>query len=155
MIARELAFTKNTRIEFAHGQATKASRKMTNTLTDALLCHRDTLSTVLAWVWITILHPIFRRCYQFHFIVYVFFCNVVVVFKAMKKRKKSNKKSIKKKIFIHAWKQNFLVFQTWALLWPKKSVGRYFNASHTVLYFLYLNHVELCSYITMDQAEAC
>jgi hypothetical protein len=51
---------------------------MTNTLTDPLLSHRDTLSAVLAWVWITILHPIVRRCYQFHFIVHVFL-NVVVV----------------------------------------------------------------------------
>lgn len=78
MIAREFTFTKYTRIEFAHGQATKASREMTNTLTDSLFTHRDTLSTILAWIWITILHPIVRRCYQFHFIVYVFF-NVVVV----------------------------------------------------------------------------
>lgn len=78
IITREFTFTKYTRIEFAHGEATETSRKMTNTLADSLLSHRDTLSAVLAWIWITILHPIVRRCYQFHFIVYVFL-NVVVV----------------------------------------------------------------------------
>lgn len=73
MITCKFTFSKYTRIEFAHGQATKASSKMTNTLTDLLLSHRDTLSAVLARIWITILNPIVRRCYQLYFIVYVFF----------------------------------------------------------------------------------
>lgn len=73
MIAREFTFSEHTRIKFAHGQAAKAPREMTNTLADGLLFHRDTLPAVLAWVWITILHPIVRRRYQLHFIVYIFF----------------------------------------------------------------------------------